>query len=1098
MNFLNPYSRTDYKKFFQDSLLTDSFRIIEEEISLEFKPQFINKAELVGRDKSLELEVYEIEHSSENDPRVGLSKDFFRLMANYGSKRALAIFHSAKSKNYRLSLATVDLSLEGSRVKREYSNPRRYSFFLGPDAKIHTPSEFLLKRGRVSDFDDLQERFSVEVVNKEFYQRIAIQFSRLTGGKRKIGNRTEDFRRTLSLPSVTQQNIFQEFAVRLIGRLVFCWFLKMKKSSNGKPLISDKVLSLESVKLKNNYYHDVLEKLFFEVLNTPIDERGKEFKQEPYLSIPFLNGGLFNPHSYDFFDVDRAGVSKYLNTLKVPDKWLQEFIEILETYNFTVDENTSVDIDLSVDPEMLGRIFENLLAEINPETGESARKATGSYYTPRTIVEYMVDEGLKQYLINETAINENRISNLLSYSDGEIDISDKEKEKIVDAFDKVKILDPACGSGAFPIGVLQKMLLVLKRVDPNSQMWLNKQLDRVPTSALRNELKKKLEDENVEYIHKLGIIQNSIYGVDIQPIAADISKLRCFLSLIVEEKIYDDRANRGILPLPNLEFKFVAANTLIPLPKSSSQSELFNVDEEIQKLEELRKQYFTASGKQKDYIEAEFLKTQKELVANYFRKQAKDDRFVKLANWDPFSDDNSNWFDPVWMFGLNVGFDIVIGNPPYVRVQNLSYEDIDTYKLLYKTAFKRIDISILFIEKSIELLKSGSFCIFITSSQFVKTEYGEKIRAFLPRHLSFITYFGDNQIFEGAINYISIFGLIKNDSNQNVIFSDLQRFSFNKSIHSHLLNVSNLIPRKNFTKDIWYLESLEKFEIIKRIKSLYKKSLSDYSDVEYGLVTGSDKYFVLDSDSHLKKSKLVFPLLKPSNTFRYLLTVPKHYIIYPYKNVNGQSILISEIELKNTSPQVYKYLLNNKANLSKRKDSRMDVKEKNNSWYALMRFSSFERVKKVKILTQALCKTNMFCIDYNGYFFTGGSIYSISSTNPALSNEALLGLLNSKWAEFYYQLSCPIRQNGYRYYAGNFLKTLPISDNIISLAPLLDEYVRHILKSVSNSQAAKFNEIENKINLMVYKAYKLNFKEVKIIDPAFALTEREYDNFKIE
>lgn len=689
MNFLNAYSRSEYKKFFQDILLTDSFRLIEEELSPEFKPSFIKKIELIGRDKSLELEIYEIQHSSEYDPRVGLSKDFFRLMANYGSKRALAIFYSPKSKNYRLSLATVDLSLEGTKIKREYSNPRRYSFFLGPEARIHTPSEFLIVKGRVLDFDDLQDRFSVEVVNKEFYQRIAVQFSRLVGGQRKIGNRTEDFRRTLSLPSVTEHNIFQEFAVRLIGRLVFCWFLKMKKSGKGIPLISDQVLSLNSVKSQNNYYHEVLEKLFFEVLNTPIDERRNEFKKEPYLSIPFLNGGLFNPHTYDFYDVDRSGISKNLYTLKVPDKLLQDFIEILETYNFTVDENTSVDIDLSVDPEMLGRIFENLLAEINPETGESARKATGSYYTPRPIVEYMVDESLKKYLLTETEIDENKISNLLSYADGEIDITDREKEKIVDAFGKVKILDPACGSGAFPIGILQKMLLVLKRVDPNSQMWLNKQLEKIPTSALRNELKKKLENENVEYVHKLGIIQNSIYGVDIQPIAAEISKLRCFLSLIVDEKIYDDKDNRGVLPLPNLEFKFVAANTLIPLPKSSSQSELFNVDEEIQKLEELRKQYFTAIGKQKDNIEDEFLKTQKDLVASYFRKQAKDTRAVKLANWNPFSDDASGWFDPEWMFGLNPSFHIIIGNPPYGIVFDDSLKEI--YENTHPT-FKEIMI----------------------------------------------------------------------------------------------------------------------------------------------------------------------------------------------------------------------------------------------------------------------------------------------------------------------------------------------------------------------------------------------------------------------
>ena len=169
---------------------------------------------------------------------------------------------------------------------------------------------------------------------------------------------------------------------------------------------------------------------------------------------------------------------------------------------------------------------------------------------------------------NEGELDETKLSRLLSYGDWEIDLTESEKDSIIDALDRAKIIDPACGSGAFPMGILHKMLLILQKIDPESKQWLSKKLARIDNEILRKELEKKLKTENWDYVHKLGIIQNSIYGVDIQPIAVEISKLRFFLSLIVDEKIDDDKPNRGVVPLPNLEFKFVAANSLIGLPKS--------------------------------------------------------------------------------------------------------------------------------------------------------------------------------------------------------------------------------------------------------------------------------------------------------------------------------------------------------------------------------------------------------------------------------------------------------------------------------------------------------------------------------------------------
>lgn len=444
MNFQNPYSRDDYKKFFQNSFLTDSFKIIEEEMSLEFKPQYIKKAELIGRDKSLELEVYEIQHESEYDPRVGLSKDFFRLMANYGSKRALAIFYSPKSKNYRLSLATVDLSLEGSKVRREYSNPKRFSFFLGPDAKVHTPYDFLIKKGKVKDFEDLQSRFSIEVVNKEFYKEIANwYFWALKNVKFPDDAEAEKNGREIS-------------AIRLITRLIFIWFMKVRKLV-PEVLFNESALKdiLTDLKPKDdNYYKAILQNLFFATLNTKQDERrftskkkgykgfsqdfgnhnvyryeelfknSEEVIEKYFMPIPFLNGGLFECLDYKtktrderkyidgftstksqqpsvpnflFFNEDKAiDLNKDYGTTNKKYN-VRGLINTLSLYNFTIDESDPNDADVALDPELLGKVFENLLASYNPETAKTARKSTGSYYTPRPIVDYMVDESLKEY-----------------------------------------------------------------------------------------------------------------------------------------------------------------------------------------------------------------------------------------------------------------------------------------------------------------------------------------------------------------------------------------------------------------------------------------------------------------------------------------------------------------------------------------------------------------------------------------------------------------------------------------------------------------------------------------------------------------------------
>jgi len=612
-------------------------------------------------------------------------------------------------------------------TKRVFSNFRRFTHFVSRD---QTNKTFYDRIGRCdfSSLDVIKDAFSVEKVNKEFYQQIARYYYRLTG--------KNDYKKELVLPSVGEddERKYEEFAVRLIGRIIFCWFLRHKKSSGGIPLIPREVLSLGAAENHRDYYHSILEPLFFEVMNRPVKERKPVAVPQAEL-IPFLNGGLFEPHRNDYYEK----APNY--ALKIPDGWFADFFSVLEQYNFTIDENSTVDADVSVDPEMLGRIFENLLAEVVPETGETARKATGSYYTPRAIVDYMVEQSLKQYLLTKTGLPEHKLDSLLSYEDSEIDLPDAERNAVVTALKEIKVIDPACGSGAFPMGILHRMLLVLEKVDPRLEIWKRLYLGSYHP-VMRRIIEDKLRKGNEQYIRKLTIIQDSIYGVDIQPIAVEIAKLRCFLSLVVDEIVLDNEENRGIEPLPNLEFKFVAANTLIGLPKTASQS-AFGVTETINRLKELRESYLRSFGAEKAQIEKEFRATQQKLFKENVQWAVADTLVKQLTEWDPFSYESCGWFDPGWMFGVGDGFDVAIGNPPYLesRSPKFSQQLKDAILAAVRRRWEGLsshftrgsDLLVYFIETSLHLIKPSGSVVLISQNAWLDTLYGKEVQQFLMK-----------------------------------------------------------------------------------------------------------------------------------------------------------------------------------------------------------------------------------------------------------------------------------------------------------------------------------------------------------------------------
>jgi hypothetical protein len=964
---------------------------------------------------------------------------------------ALVAFVSPDEADWRFSLVKMDYKFEPvcatdtagrqtptgrMKVKEDFTPARRWSFLVGANEKSHTAQSrlapIMADDERNPALKDLEEAFNIEKVTKEFYTEIAKKFTELVGGERKIGTKKIQERGLLSFP-MPDDTTKKEFAVRLLGRLLFCWFLKKKKSESGISLLPEGILSSIAVRNYPGYYHNLLEPLFFQILNTPVGKRRDELKSDVWDSIPFLNGGLFEPHMHDFYEIDFMGTSKCINTLKIPDMWFTELFETFELYNFTIDESTSIDVEISIDPEMLGRIFENLLAEINPETGETARKSTGSYYTPRPIVEYMVEESLKQYLLTNTGIDDGKITKLLSYADMEANLTESERDKIIDALDIVKIIDPACGSGAFPMGILHKMLLVLQKIDPESKQWLSKKLARIDNKILRDEAENKLKNENWDYIHKLGIIQNSIYGVDIQPIAVEISKLRFFLSLIVDGRIDDTTINRGIEPLPNLEFKFVSANSLIGLPKAGGS--FAESDSDIAKLRALREAYFISFGAEKQRIEKEFVAIQDKVFDQAMQWQAKDSQAIQLSLWNPFSDNKSTWFDPEWMFGVKDGFDVVIANPPYIGIEDISWDDRRYYETIFKTATGRFDSYSLFIEKSMQIKSPSGAFAFIIPGKFLNNKQFVTARKIICKNHGVTVVKIDNKVFDEA------------------------------QVDSVI--VENYLPVKS---------SKPKYKTFK----FTEQELQPLSEIEVDTIL-QDAEVIFRLEINTRLDELILKIKKETFKVKEIGEVKDGIVAGVIKD-----ILFLEKNLDNDSKKIYfgkhlsKYhLIDTNVWVNYKPDEMMreEVKRQGGKRPGLwMRDKNiFEREK---IIYRKVGKEIIATYGGKGTYYEQ-TIHSVHITDKRFRTKYILGLFNSNLFKFYYQ---KINSQG-----GNIFPQVRIASVENLPIKLVDKETQEKIENLVDSilvgpESPAVPSLETEIDALVYNLYGLDESEIDIIE----------------
>lgn len=744
----NPFNQDQFYSFINNFL--PDFQKNEQSVNLG-KSGF-QKILKLGESISLSTSVIVIRGTRNLSSRVTLTNNTFKILKNYGIYRALVVYLNEDDSVWRLSLLTATPTFDSSgKVIITYSNPRRHSYVLGTEVGIATARKYLATLGKIKDFDDLQFRFSIEVVNKDFYKEIAEHFYELVG---RYGDKREVLKKpVLKLPGKrTKIEHLQNYSVRLLGRIIFLWFLKQKVSNTGKPLLPTDLLAKKDGKNKN-IFHDRVEPIFFEVLNKQVPNRDSKYQEKSYGQVPYLNGGLFHPSDGEAGDFYSKELRQ--SEIDIPDSWFISLFKTLDTYNFTIDENLENDVDLSIDPEMLGRVFENLLAEINPETGQIARKSTGSYYTPRAIVNFMVDETLTEYLLNKTSIPDEKIRAVITttkHDDLENPLSQSEKTKIIKAISDLRVLDPACGSGAFPMGMLQKLLWVVTQVDPDGDGYLESH-DMEGTEHW-------LTSGRLDYLRKRKIIRDVIFGTDIQSMAVEIAKLRCFLTLIVDQEIDDESPNRGVVPLPNLDFKFICADSLTPLD-SSKQMSLGDDPDLENKLSIIRRKYFTTANEQKKIkLREEFEK----IVSSDPTLFAESKRNAQLKSFRPLASNNqAKFLDLNTMFGID-GFPIIIGNPPYkVLAGEDSQETLENLKSIdsYRYAIGgRLNLYRHFIERSVQLLTQNGILSFIVPSTLIADKNTSGIRRMFREvgSIKFLIEFPEKEkVFESVTQATTIF-----------------------------------------------------------------------------------------------------------------------------------------------------------------------------------------------------------------------------------------------------------------------------------------------------------------------------------------------------
>jgi adenine-specific DNA-methyltransferase len=883
----------------------------------------------------------------------------------------------------------------------------------------------------------LWESFNFEPTNRKFYLELVEHFSLLVHHLEKTFDRK---------PSVM-------FTTRLLGRILFIWFLRKKNLINQEM----EYFNVENPLNQTDYYRNKLETLFFETLNREIVDRENGDKLTPY-----LNGGLFDISKTDFHDDER---------LTIPSGYFNQLFETLNKYNFTVDESSPEFQQVAIDPEMLGRIFESLLSEeIDETSGTSKKKATGAFYTPREIVNYMCEQSVIEYLKNkipESIDRNKRLEELIKLPETIFRDQDQNKRRdwkpysdlIIKALEgdgqkPLTILDPAVGSGAFPMGMLHLLTKIYGRLDPKYEKNISKL--------------------------KRSILSKSLYGVDIEQTAIEICRLRAWLSIIVDIPEGD-----LVEPLPNLDFKFTCANTLVAL-EDDKQASLFEDQDLKQKLMVIRDEYFSTSKKTKKQ------KLQNEYESLTHREDLFDTKRTKqLKSYQPFDvGSSSSFYDPELHHGVST-FDIVIANPPYLSEKDNAkiFKTVNESQLgkLYHQG--KMNFWYYFLHFSLNVLNPNGHIAFITSRYWINSQGAKKLINRIQNEASLVNVvdIGKLKVFDDVAGHHMI-----------AIYSNKKEDEFQyKRIQENLDEIGSDHSDENI-----HIEVLRNSDVFKNNEIIFlaqdlaqnsEKTIDTFYDMSQGVVEASDKIsskqlgklnlpsfkvgqgvFVLSED---EVNQLSLNKVEKGSLVKYL--DPNEVNKWKVAPSKSKWLIYSDGELKNKISKDPNF-----SSLKKHLDLVQPFITSSNKPYGLHRPRDIKYFDRPKIIFKGMFVDPEFAIDEENYF-VGMSFISIIQRDEAYSLEYLVGILNSKYAFNWFNIYGKKRGAGVDI-GVNKLRTFPLPN---SYSKMIELKVREIMRSSLKDKTT----LENELNVLVYKNYELTYQEIVKIDKSFTVSESEYN-----
>ena len=1077
------YNREDFLEFLSDFLPED---YTQEEEQTYYDYTNIEDGYKLGTCDSLDLDVFEFRTKSERDPRVTLTREVVSFMKKYGSNQnALVVFYSDESHNWRLSLITTDYEVVNGKVKPLYSNPRRFSFRLGGECKAHTPQTMLFKKGQICEhtengktitpIEDLKNRFALEVVSKQFFDEYKVfyeDFVQYITGNRyvKAGGKGKYERKAVSKENTKIFNQFKKLAnddyelackyvrdyiKKFMGRLVFLQFLQKKGwlgvakneswGNGNKNFLLDLFTSSNN---KKDFLEKDLEPLFFGMLNTDVDDRKKLFKEkewdvallDEFKQIPYLNGGLFEDDALDHLEIKfpqemfsnpaKADKERTFNDKKDYSKELYPFTEscglldFFARYNFTIDETDPADMEIGVEPEMLGKIFENLLED---------NKDKGAFYTPKEIVQYMCRESLIAYLGDNEKIRSLVTTHVA-------DFNDSEKTELIKKLKAVKICDPAVGSGAFPMGILNELFACRVALGENEEAA---------------EIKKQIVREN-------------IYGVDIEKGAVDIARLRFWLAIIVDEK--------EPIPLPNLDYKIMQGNSLLESYEGEDLSRLtkpsnslFDNDEIIKQLTEAIDGFYIPS----DHIaKAKIRKQISEKVIQLLKERAlAPEKIKKLEKLDLHANNEfflwHTWFGDVFNRpnGCN-GFDIVIGNPPYISAPtqianpalNMQREKIIASKN-YASLYQKWDLYVPFIELGIRLNRKNGITTMIVPFPLTNQLYAKVLRKIIVT---------ENNLFELVdLNGTKIF--------DNATVSNCIPF-IRKSSPKEKMWISNLNDsleiKKSFKKTFEELVQDEKAQVWnvtqeKRETNRHAEMhvLGDYCYVSKGMVLNSHED---STDEKFKKADLISETQDDIHCRKFLEGKDcGKYVANKIRYLEYNTERVPDKCSRPTFRELYtipKLMFNRLGELQVFYDEKGDFTT-SDAMFVCLTWTSLKTVQNKSIASSIKKFSTM----------TRPEMEKLSET---VDLKYLLGIMNSKYAPV---LLTNLRGGDYHIYPEH-IRNIPIPTATPAQQQEIITLVDKILAEKKANSMADTSELEQEINKLVYSLYGLTKEEIIIVE----------------